>query len=338
MICKKTISKSVIIATFKKVLDPVLKHGEVRTDYTLYNPMSLQNATPAVKRFLLWAVVAAYLAALPEAIVVYRQMAANFPARFMSSMPVLISVCLLFVYLLMTLKSRNQPGVYLSLVPCILIFVIVRSYQPCNNKLIHVPEYVLLTWLVYIAMSPDYDGKEMLLVVFVFSSLLGVVDEIIQGIHPGRFYGGKDMITNSLAALIGVLTIRGLKDFDGPGIALSHIFKEKKGTFLNIFFGFIGSALVIYYLFKVKNGEPSLSFYPAWLVAWNLFFIFMAIVTIVLDVIKGRESLSIPENTGSSDSIAQASFVRLLTCSLLVALAIIHALAAIVVITGYPFR
>ena len=41
--------------------------------------------------------------------------------------------------------------------------------------------------------------------------MLGIVDEILQGIHPQRTYGWKDMIIDTVSGFIGVLMLVGFK-------------------------------------------------------------------------------------------------------------------------------
>ena len=61
------------------------------------------------------------------------------------------------------------------------------------NKHIHIPEYILMTWLVFEALRRDYKGGGIFLLVFILSSLPGILDEVLQGLHPGRSYGWQDM-------------------------------------------------------------------------------------------------------------------------------------------------
>ena len=68
-----------------------------------------------------------------------------------------------------------------------------------------------MSWILFEALSIDYRGRGIFLLVFICGASLGVVDEVMQGILPGRFYGWRDMIMNSAATVIGVLTLVGLR-------------------------------------------------------------------------------------------------------------------------------
>ena len=68
-----------------------------------------------------------------------------------------------------------------------------------------------MSWILFEALSIDYKGRGVFLLVFICGASLGVVDEMMQGILPGRFYGCRDMIMNSTATVIGVLTLVGLR-------------------------------------------------------------------------------------------------------------------------------
>ncbi len=299
--------------------------------------MVIQNATPVTKRFFLWALVTVYFASLPEAILVYRQVAALFPHDFVKSLPIIMSTALLFLYLVQTFAVERPIRSYLLLIPCILLFMIIRQYEPYNNKLIHVPEYVVLAWLLYAAMAADYSGRDILVLIFACASLLGIADEIIQGIHPARFYGGKDMLTNTLSALIGVLSILGLKSLDRRRNIRANIFRNK-ATFISILFGLIGATLTVFYLFRVKNGNPSSVSYPAWLTAWNSLFIICAATTVFSELSRHKSS---PGKTGKfrrGEDPASSISRRLWTFCLLVPLSLIQVLGVVVAVSGCQFK
>jgi VanZ family protein len=76
---------------------------------------------------------------------------------------------------------------FLLLCPCISFFII--CLEPNPNKHIHIPEYVLMTWLLFEAVRIDYRCAGIFLLIFLCSSSLGVLDEILQGILPSRPYG-----------------------------------------------------------------------------------------------------------------------------------------------------
>ena len=68
-----------------------------------------------------------------------------------------------------------------------------------------------MSWILFEALSIDYRGRGIFLLVFICGASLGVVDEVMHGILPERFYGWRDMIMNSAVTVIGVLTLVGLR-------------------------------------------------------------------------------------------------------------------------------
>lgn len=81
-------------------------------------------------------------------------------------------------------------------------------------KRIHVTEYLLLALVIRYTMSHHLQGLPLLLFSCLFTSILGVHDEFLQGIHPLRTYGLKDMSVNCVAGCGGSLLFHGLRFFD----------------------------------------------------------------------------------------------------------------------------
>ena len=69
---------------------------------------------------------------------------------------------------------------------------------------------MVLSILVYVALSIDYSGSGILLLTFVLSSISGIVDEMQQGLYPDRYYGWKDMVINSSGVLLGIVLINAM--------------------------------------------------------------------------------------------------------------------------------
>lgn len=80
-------------------------------------------------------------------------------------------------------------------------------------KRIHVMEYLLLSLYVRYTLSFRIGGKHLLVFSCMLSCLYGVHDELLQGIHPARTYGLRDMLVNGVAAVGGGLVWHGLNLF-----------------------------------------------------------------------------------------------------------------------------
>lgn len=77
-------------------------------------------------------------------------------------------------------------------------------------KRIHVTEYMLLSLLVRLTLSHRQSGTMLLLCSWLVTSLLGIHDEILQGIHPARTCGLMDILVNTLGALAGSFIWHGI--------------------------------------------------------------------------------------------------------------------------------
>lgn len=72
-------------------------------------------------------------------------------------------------------------------------------------KRIHVAEYILLSLVIRQGAGKVAAGLPLTLTVAVLTALLGVHDELVQGLHPGRTFGSRDMLVDGVAALAGAL-------------------------------------------------------------------------------------------------------------------------------------
>jgi VanZ family protein len=171
----------------------------------------------SIWRIILWSLIAIYTFLLPNAIYIYRAIEEEYGLGFAGKIPFVIVLVFGAAYIAYLHFAKLGWKKLLYLVPSAVIALTIFKLEGNPNKHIHIPEYVVLAWLVYAALSRDYRGRGMLILVFILTSLLGVVDELEQGIHPGRSYGWSDMLVNSASALIGVFTILGLTNFNKIG-------------------------------------------------------------------------------------------------------------------------
>jgi len=82
-------------------------------------------------------------------------------------------------------------------------------------KRIHVTEYLLLALLIRYTMARHLSGLPLLVFSCLATTILGIHDEFLQGIHPLRTYGLKDMLVNCLGACGGNLLWHGMGIFAG---------------------------------------------------------------------------------------------------------------------------
>ena len=70
-------------------------------------------------------------------------------------------------------------------------------------KRIHIAEYVAVAWLVYLGLGGRMGGPRRALATLLIAALLGVHDELIQGLHPDRSFGIRDIVANGFGAAAG---------------------------------------------------------------------------------------------------------------------------------------
>ncbi len=302
--------------------------------------MQTQTPSPVSKiglKVVLWGLVALYTFILPDVIVVYRAIVGFFGQDFAGKVPVLIVGTVGIAYVVAVILSQKSLKNLLFLIPCGVIAFLIMKLVSNPNKHIHIPEYVLMVWLLYAVLSKDYKGKGLFILIFIYASMLGVVDELEQGINPARFYGLSDMMVNSASALIGVFTIMGLKKRIATDWAWTTHFKRYKGLLRLSLFGLIGAVIMCAYLFRVQAMGVFSGVYPVWLWIWNVLFLIMTPAMIFLYHGTLQKHTQIADTGKVSGPPAEGITARLWILPLLVILFYIHALVIYVSIFGVKF-
>ena len=248
------------------------------TDQTPQNRFRIQP------RAVLWGLVGIYTLLIPNAIYVYRFIEARYGLVFAGRIPLVVVSLLGIGYVVYLWRAKLSWKKSLYLIPCTVIALAIFRLEGNPNKHIHIPEYILMAWLVYTALKQDYRGGGMLILVFLLASMLGVVDELEQGIHPGRTYGWTDMLVNTSSALMGVFTILGLTDFQAGGWEWSSQLKKYRTMIGLILFGAAGAVLMCVKLFDVQAAGGSIrDVYPVWLLIWSFLYTLIAIILFILN-------------------------------------------------------
>lgn len=77
-------------------------------------------------------------------------------------------------------------------------------------KRVHVPQYALLAAIVWLALRPHVGSDRVALMSLLVGGLFGVHDEFLQGLHPARTFGIRDMAINLCGVAAGTLVAAGL--------------------------------------------------------------------------------------------------------------------------------
>jgi len=125
-------------------------------------------------------------------------------------------------------------------------------------KRVHVPEYLVLALILRKAASYHVEGRGLLVYTVLLALLLGMHDELIQGLHPDRTYGVMDMVVNGAAGLAGALVGHGLGLFNGSSPAVPPP-QDRPGDILRPLFVTGGVVLLLGALPAFRDG-----FIPWW--------------------------------------------------------------------------
>ncbi len=103
--------------------------------------------------------------------------------------------------------ARSKIGpvrITLLAAACIAAFSFAWK-QPYMAEKTHILEYGLLAWLVMRDMAKTKAPLlKSVLIAFVFTALVGVLDEGFQKLLPWRVYEIRDMVTNAISGALGI--------------------------------------------------------------------------------------------------------------------------------------
>ena len=296
----------------------------------------MNEKSARLRRTILWGLVAVYTAALPDVIVVYRTLATCFSTPVARKIPAAIIIILGISYILFGVIAKKSHRYFVLIIPCVLIVYAVMALEPNPNKHIHIPQYILMAWVLYEALSIDYKGKGIYILIFLCSSMLGVVDELEQGIYPDRYYGWMDMGINSASSIIGVLTLMGLRTAPEGDWAWIDQVKKRKGSSGILFFGAAGAVLMCAYMFDLRATTNFWSTYPSWLLAWNVLFLLLAPALFLLYWRRFRVLGDVKDEKGGTVHAETVTAHLWFVCPLSILL-VMHAIAVFVAFSGVEF-
>lgn len=288
-----------------------------------------------MRRIVFWTLVAVYTLVLPHAISVYNIIEKHLSSRIAAKVPLAIIFVFGIVYIVSIVKMKRGIKSWLLLLPCTIIVYAFIRLEPNPNKHIHIPEYIVMAWLLFETLSLDYKGRGIFFLIFICSSMLGIIDELIQGILPGRSYGWHDMVMNSASSVVGILTLAGLRTIPAGDWTWIGGLTQLKKTLAIIFIGAVGAMFTCIYLFHVHTLLRFEGIYPGWLLVWNSLFMLIGLIILFCPtpVFKSAQK----KNNRGTRLSAQAITARLWIIAPLVILIVIHGVGALLAATGWPF-
>ena len=286
-------------------------------------------------RIIAWALIALYTFLLPDAILIYRKIVDLFGQATAGKVPLMAALLLGGLFALIVFRQKKDWRNLLYLVPCGLIALAIFTLEPNPNKHIHIPEYVLMAWLLYWVLSKDIRGGQILILVFLYASLLGVTDELQQGVHPGRFYGASDMLVNASSALIGVFTILGLTRHEKSDWGWLKELKRIKGLNWLAGIGLILVFLMCFHLFRVQADDEFWGIFPTWLWVGNVMFLLLTFIRLIRYYTNLHQG---EKRKAAKQAAANAAEARLWVVPLLVIISYMQVLVVYVSAFGVEFK
>lgn len=303
--------------------------------------MHAKTKLPSVKEFskaIWWILIAIYTFLLPYFLLVYRAILDKYGKETVGKVPLVFVAIFGLAYIAAVLIRRKEIKYLAYLIPCGIIAYLIMTLEANPNKHIHIPEYIVMAWLLYAALNRDYQGKGIFILIFVCASLLGVVDELEQGLHPSRFYGWSDMLVNSSSAVIGVFTIMGLNKAKAGDWTWTSNLKPYKGLIWLFIFGLAGAALMCVHLFQVQAQEMFWGVFPVWVLVWGLVYLILTPVLVFISWHRQMKSRLAAQDAPVENTSAEAKTTRLWIYPLLTIVYYMFALLAFAAVSGMPFR
>jgi hypothetical protein len=173
----------------------------------------------------------------------------------------LILVSIIFSGRQQNAQSTVKKSVLIAgLVCCTIALVIPDPQFPV--KRIHVAEYILLSLVVRFAMSYKLQGAPLLFFSACFASVLGVHDELLQGWHPSRTYGLRDITVNTFASFGGAMIWHELKFFSwGKSLFDKQTLPSKNSS--AVYLVWLISGVIVFILPLVLYRGSTIPYWPA---------------------------------------------------------------------------
>ncbi len=155
-----------------------------------------------------WAVVSLCLvAAYVNTVVVWNWLEASLNTALLSAVPLILALILAAVLVFGRRRSPRMgllhvmAWVTVAAVCAAFAWLLIDPDFPA--KRVHLFEYALLAVVVRQFFRARLAEPMASVAGVVVAAVLGVHDELLQGLHPGRFFSPLDVIVNSLSACAG---------------------------------------------------------------------------------------------------------------------------------------
>ena len=188
-------------------------------------------------------------------------------------LPIMITIGVLIVIFTIFLRSMKMKQAQPEIAPVILGIIICLAALAVPDpqapvKRIHVVEYMTLSLLIRYTMSVRLQGLALLIYSIFFASLLGVHDELLQGLHPLRTYGTRDIVVNALGSAGGGLIWHGFKLFEHSGQYIES--PAPLTRFTSVYLVWLFCSVLFFFIPLLYFREEQLPLWPAFPLAAGL--------------------------------------------------------------------
>lgn len=118
-----------------------------------------------------------------------------------------IGIILFLIFLLKKKETRISVYLFLIVLVTLTYFFIKSEGIKYPVEKIHIVQYTILCFLSFIAMSQVLENISIYFWSILLCTLIGVGDEVLQGIIPERYFDYKDIILNFKIVILGHLYI-----------------------------------------------------------------------------------------------------------------------------------
>ena len=133
----------------------------------------------------------------------WRWLTETLPASAAEAVPPALAL-VLFAAALPRLRSGGWAGVgWLVAAVALAVAGLLISDPAFAAKRVHVVQYALLALVVRGMLAGRLSGATLVIATALTAALLGVHDELLQGLRPDRYFGLGDILVNGIAAAAG---------------------------------------------------------------------------------------------------------------------------------------
>jgi len=153
-----------------------------------------------------WLLVFVWVALIYASIPFVRPLCETLRRYTLLNFSIFLSVAAIVILFLRALRQQKHWDrltyvfLFLALAMYAYGFIVIKIPE----EKIHFIQYGILSFLVYQAIALDVRGFQSYLWAFILVTFLGWMDECIQAITPGRYFGWSDVGLNSVSGVLGL--------------------------------------------------------------------------------------------------------------------------------------